>query len=94
MVLSEFAIPVLTSICIYGSICIIINHCIKRREFAPENQRKCVVLTEEAYNRITQRQPVSQEYPQYELERNSHEEKIPLVVTHPPPKYDEIDQMK
>ena len=40
MVLSEFAIPLLTSICMYGSVCFIISHCIKIRETNYEKNRK------------------------------------------------------
>jgi hypothetical protein len=92
MVLADCIIPSLTTICICGSIFILNNHCSKRRMMADDNQRKCVILTEEAYNSITQRQPILQEYPQYEVERNRNEEIIPMIVGHPPPKYNEIDK--
>jgi hypothetical protein len=91
MVLSEYIISTLTTICICGSIFIINNHCIKIRETADENKPKYVILTQEAYDSITQTQPLLQECPHYELKRNSDEEKEPMLVGHPPPNYNEID---
>ncbi len=97
MVLSELAIPILTSICMCSSLFIINNHCIKRRKADNEYQRKYVVLSEEAYNSISQRQPLLQEYPQYELNATRGEEpvpSIPISTTQPPPNYNEIDQVQ
>ena len=50
MVLPEYIISSLTTICICGSIFILNNHCIKIRETADENKPKCVILTQEAFN--------------------------------------------
>ena len=92
MLLSEFVIPTITSMCICGSVFIINNHCIKREK--AENQRNYIILTEETYNSITDRsitdrsitskQPNSQKYPQYQSESITYN-------THPPPPtYNEI----
>ena len=78
MVLSEFAIPLLTSICMYGSVCFIISHCIKIRETNYEKNRKYVILTEETYNTISQPHSLEQK-------------KMSLILAQPPPKYNEID---
>ena len=99
MLVPEFVIPTLTTICICGSIFIINNHCIKREKKANENQGKYVILTEETYNSIIniQKQPTTQEYPQYgEYVSNKNTEKDEENVgqMQSPPIYNEIDTMK
>ena len=87
MLVPEFLIPTLTTICICGSIFIINNHCIKRQEAENERGNRYVILREDTYNsitegNITERQPVLQTYPQSNT--NYNEKQLP-------PNYDDIN---
>jgi len=86
MLVPEFLIPTLTTICICGSIFIINNHCIKRQEAENERGSRYVILREDTYNSITKGnireiQPVLQEYPQSNTNYNTKQL---------PPNYDDI----
>ena len=90
MLVPEFLIPTLTTICICGSIFIINNHCIKRQEAENERGSRYVILREDTYNsitegNITERQPVLQTYPQANTKYN--EKQLP-------PNYDDIETNK
>ena len=87
MLVPEFLISTLTTICICGSIFIINNHCIKRQEVENERGSRYVILLEDTYNsitegNITERQPVLQTYPQANTKYN--EKQLP-------PNYNEIE---
>ena len=87
MLVPEFLIPTLTTICICGSIFIINNHCIKRQEAENKRGSRYVILREDTYNsitegNITEKQPVLQEYTQ--ANTNYNEKQLP-------PNYDEIE---
>jgi len=90
MLVPEFLIPTLTTICICGSIFIINNHCIKRQEDENERENRYVILREDTYNsitegNITEKQPVLQEYTQV----NTKNKKKQL-----PPNYHNIETNK
>jgi len=90
MLVPEFLIPTLTTICICGSIFIINNHCIKRQEAENERENRYVILREDTYNSITdgnirKKQPILQEYPQPNT--NYDEKQLP-------PNYDDIETNK